>query len=76
MQEQEHMLIQICKDTKWKDGDDHTLFLPYEMQILFVCKSKKKGGLGIKDIKKMNRSLLYFVNGGGSWNMRRAFGKT
>ena len=36
MQEQEHMLIEICKDIKWKDGDDHTLLLPFEMQIPFV----------------------------------------
>ena len=32
MQEQEHVLIEICKDTTWKDGDDHTLLLPFEMQ--------------------------------------------
>jgi hypothetical protein len=24
-----------------------------------ICKSKKKGGLGIKDLKRMNISLLY-----------------
>ena len=35
-QEQEHMLIEICKDIKWKDGDDHTFLLPFEMQIPFV----------------------------------------
>ena len=36
MQEQEHVLIEICKDTTWKDGDDHTLLLQFEMQNPFV----------------------------------------
>jgi hypothetical protein len=36
MQEQEHMLIEICTDTNWKYGDDHTLLLPFEIQIPFV----------------------------------------
>lgn len=39
------------------------------------CKSKKKGGLGIKNLRKMNISLFY-ANGGESWKEKRGYGRT
>lgn len=39
-----------------------------------ICKNKKKGGLGIKDIKKW--ILAYYASGGGSWTLNLEFGRT
>ena len=42
------------------------------IQWKVICKSKHKGGLGIKDIRKMNISLL--SSGGGSWRQMMGCG--
>jgi hypothetical protein len=40
----------------WQEG--HSKRKYHLVKWIKVCKSKRKGGLGIKDIRKMNLSLL------------------
>lgn len=63
-----HMSIYLLPKTVIKDLDKvrrtffwqggHTKRKNYLVKWVKVCKCKKKGGLGIKDIRKMNLSLL------------------
>ena len=50
-------LEKIRRKFFWQGGGTKRKYHLVKWEI--ICKSKKKGGLGIKDLRKMNISLLY-----------------
>lgn len=55
----------------WQGGSVKKKY--YLVKWTLISRPKNKGGMGIKDLRKMNISLL--VNGGGKWNTEKVYGK-
>jgi hypothetical protein len=51
-----HELDKVRRTFFWQGG--HTKRKYHLVRWTIICKNKKKGGLGIKDVRKLNLSLL------------------
>jgi hypothetical protein len=51
-----HELDKVRRIFFWQGGNTKRKY--HSVRWTIICKNKKKGGLGIKDVRKMNLSLL------------------